>query len=518
MSYSIPQPDTLLDGRYRVQQQIGAGGTAIVYRGLDERLGRVIAIKVLRPHLADNPTYLARFRDEAQRAAQVSHPHIATVLDVNAGGPSPYIFMEFVDGSPLGRLAPLPIADAVEYIRQAADALGFLHQRQLVHGDVKPDNLLVRRDGQLKLVDLGIASPIGAAPTGDRVMGSPAYIAPERLQGAPSTPQTDIYSLGATLFEGLTGRPPFVGATAQEVANQALTARPPSVAQLRPEVPQAVETIVGKALAKDPQARYPDMPMFGRALAGLQLTAGQTTTEIPRVAAPAVPAARPVTPAPAPAARPAARQPVSPPPPPPPRAAAAPAPAPRRSGLQSLLVMLTLLALLGSAILGLLVVRNWLAAASQSQTPGAVPTAPVVTAPTNAPPPTQTPRPQPTRTAPPPTETAVPPTETAPPPPTETPAPTATRAPTRTPTLAPTAAPTKPRLVGVPKLEGLDEKEARKEIEKAGLKVGRVFYQRVDGAPKDRVWRQFPEAGEQVEPGTAVDLVIADNASPKAKP
>ncbi|MCW5854100.1 MAG: protein kinase, partial [Anaerolineae bacterium] len=121
------QSTTVLDGRYELQGQVGAGGTAVVYRALDRRLGRPVAIKVLRPHLAQDPSYLERFVQEAQRAAQVSHPNVATVLDVNASGAQPYMVMEFVEGVPLTRLAPLPIADAVESIRQATDALGFLH-------------------------------------------------------------------------------------------------------------------------------------------------------------------------------------------------------------------------------------------------------------------------------------------------------------------------------------------------------------------------------------------------------
>ena len=167
----MDQSNSVLDGRYELQGQVGAGGTAVVYRALDRRLGRTVAIKVLRPHLAQDPSYLERFVQEAQRAAQVSHPNVATVLDVNASGPQPYMVMEFVEGVPLTRLAPLPVADAVESIRQATDALGFLHRNQLVHGDVKPENLLVRQDGRVKLVDFGIARPIGTAAEGSTIMG-----------------------------------------------------------------------------------------------------------------------------------------------------------------------------------------------------------------------------------------------------------------------------------------------------------------------------------------------------------
>ena len=535
----MDQSNSVLDGRYELQGQVGAGGTAVVYRALDRRLGRTVAIKVLRPHLAQDPSYLERFVQEAQRAAQVSHPNVATVLDVNASGPQPYMVMEFVEGVPLTRLAPLPVADAVESIRQATDALGFLHRNQLVHGDVKPENLLVRQDGRVKLVDFGIARPIGTAAEGSTIMGSPAYVAPERLQGAPLSPLADVYGLGAALFEALTGRPPFVGATAQEVANQTLAAEPPPLLTLRPDTPVALEGIVARAMAKDPTRRFKDMDQFGRALASLQMSAGQTTGPI---AMPSVPPVAPAaTPPPVNPGRVVASTSATPPPSrpvvpsrpvqytPPQPAAVLP---PQESGLsRTILLLLLLLVLLGLGIMGLTLFRRGLQANLPPTPPGAQVTTPTVqatvpaAAPTTQPSatpitptlaPTATPtKPPATATAAPPTATAVPPTATpVPATPTAIPLPTTAVPPTASPVL-PTATAVRatvtpaPRLVETPGLIGLNENEARRALEAVGLRLGTVDKQDVQGAPKNRVFRQSVGAGQRVPLGTEVNVVIA---------
>ncbi len=535
MTEASSQPP-LLDNRYRIEGQVGAGGTAIVYRALDERLGRAVAVKMLRPQLAADPAYLARFSEEARRAAQASHPNIANVLDFNANGPQPYIVMEYVDGVPMNRLAPLPISDAVEYTRQATDALAFLHRNQLVHGDVKPDNLLVNKSGRVKLVDLGIVRPVGAAE-GDTILGSPAYIAPERLQGAPLSPLSDVYSLGATLFEALTGRPPFGGATAQEVAAQTLSAEPPALAALRPEVPLAVEGIVARAMAKDPTRRFPDMDSFGRALAGLQMSAGQSTGALPRMAAVPPPVSRPAMPP----AQPAAAQRPGYMPPPPQRPVTytpptpAPTPAPQRGGIPaSLWIMAALLGLVLLGILALTLVRRVLSSGAGGLTPP--PIVAVTASPTTNQPavqPSASPQPSATATRQPPTGTPVPPTATRPPtvsptspPPTASPTPpppTATSGPppTATAIALPTAtgaAPTRPAptatgaptgQVEVPGVVGLSEADARRAITAAGLTVGTVSRTPVQGAPRGTVFRQSLPPGQRVARGTALDLVLA---------
>lgn len=532
----------LLDNRYRLLEQVGAGGSAVVYRARDERLGRDVAVKALRPHLAQDPAYLARFSQEAQRAAQVSHPHIATVLDFNADAAQPYIVMEYVDGLPVHRLAPLPITDAVEYARQAADALGFLHRRQLVHGDVKPDNLLVDKNGQVKLVDLGIARAAGTAEAG-MVLGSPAYIAPERLRGAPLSPPADVYGLGATLFEMLAARPPFSGASAQEVAAQSLAAEPPALQDLRPEVPLAVDAIVTRAMAKDPTRRYQDMDSLGRALASLQMSAGQTTGALPVLPAAAAATASRV-------AAPPPRPPAAPPPTPP----AAPAAQSGGGWRVILFALLAALAMLVLGIVGLTLFRQVFTggqptpaptalvnatatataitptreptqAATASRTPTASRTATASPTP-RTPTATATPRPatatvtpipstataSPTFTAVPPTATAVPATATATPrPPTATPVPPTVTAVPVTATSLP-ASPTATRAASgqpvVPNLIGMTETVARNALETIGLQVGIVISQNVPGQTGGRVWQQSVPPGQAVAAGTPINLVI----------
>ena len=518
---------TILDGRYELQQQVGVGGSSIVYRALDQRLGRTVAVKLLRPHLAQDPAYLQRFQEEGRRAAQVSYPYIAAVLDLSADPAHPYIITEYVDGQPLNRLAPLPIAEAVEYTRQAAEGLSFLHSQQLVHGDVKPENILVGKDGRVKLVDLGIASPPGAQ-AGATIMGSPAYVAPERLQGAPLSTRADVYGLGATLFEALTGRPPFVGQTAQEVAAQNLSSNPPDVLSLRPDAPPALAGIVSRALAKDPAQRYPDMASLVKALGGLQLSAGQTTGPLPRAAVtPPIPAATPppaprptpVTPAPMPAAA------NVPPNYPPPRTPAA-APQPRRNRGLGWAGLLALLALLCLALAAFMFIQQNLTARTPVVIPPVSPTTaapiattaptkqPPTTAPTKAPPTAAPTKPPATDTPQPPTPTEKP-TFTTEPPPTKAP-PTATKAPPTPapptkapPTVAPTAAATQ-ALIEVPRVLGLTQKQANIAIEAAGLKVGKIDAAPTNEVPPDTVIGQLPEAGTRVPPGTRVNYLLAE--------
>ncbi len=513
---------TILDGRYQLQQQIGVGGSSVVYRALDQRLGRAVAVKLLRPHLAQDPAYLQRFQEEARRAAQVSYPYIAGVLDLSADPAHPYIVMEYVDGQPLNRLAPLPVADAVEYTRQAAEGLAFLHGQQLVHGDVKPENILVGKDGRVKLVDLGIASPPGAQ-AGATIMGSPAYVAPERLQGAALSTRADVYGLGATLFEALAGRPPFIGQTAQEVAAQNLSSNPPDLLSLRPDAPPALAAIVSRALAKDPAQRYPDMASLVKGLAGLQLSAGQTTGPLPRAgaapvaAAGAAAAARPTS-----SAIPAAAS--VPPNYPPPRTPAA-APQPRRNRGLGWAGLLALLSVLCLALAGFMFIQQNLA----SRVPGVVvppsPTSPAPSATTPPEKPSATPapaKPTPTDTPPKPTATDTPqkPTPTEKPtftalPPTATKAPPTAPPPTAVPPTAvpptavpPTAAPT-PAVVAVPRLLGLTQKQANMAIEDAGLKVGKIDSLTTNEVPPDTVVAQQPGAGAAVPVGTRVNFVVA---------
>jgi eukaryotic-like serine/threonine-protein kinase len=249
-------PTTLaLAGRYRLEERIAAGGAGEVWRGRDTVLARAVAVKLLRPEYAQHPETLARFRAEARHAAGVSHPGIAQVYDYGDDG-QPFLVMELVAGPSLaGVLArgPLEAGAAMDVAAQAASALGAAHATGLVHRDIKPANLLVGTGGQVKITDFGIAHAAGSAPLtrAGTLIGTPAYLAPERVAGKPATPASDLYSLGIVCYECLTGAPPFTG-TPVEVA---LAHQHGLLPALPAHVPWEVAALVTALTAKDPQAR-----------------------------------------------------------------------------------------------------------------------------------------------------------------------------------------------------------------------------------------------------------------------
>jgi eukaryotic-like serine/threonine-protein kinase len=210
---------TLLGERYRLTDRVAAGGQGEVWRAADTTLGRIAAVKVLRAEYADNVEFRERFRREAQHAAALSHPGIAQVFDYDEGdaGTAPYLVMEYVDGEPLSaaiaREAPLSHGRVLDIVIAAASALSAAHAAGLVHRDVKPGNVLLSRDGSVKITDFGIAQAVDASPltrTG-MLIGTPLYLAPEQAIGRPATSASDLYALGVIAFEMLTGRPPYEG-------------------------------------------------------------------------------------------------------------------------------------------------------------------------------------------------------------------------------------------------------------------------------------------------------------------
>jgi serine/threonine-protein kinase len=249
---------TVLAGRYRLEDWIAAGGVGEVWAAADLVLRRPVAVKLLRAGYAEHPETLARFRAEARHAGSLSHPCIAQIYDYGeAEGPHPpFLVMELVDGPPLARLlaaGPLAPARVMDLVAQAAEGLAAAHAAGLVHRDVKPANLLLAPGDRVKITDFGIAHAAGSAPitrTGILV-GTPAYLAPERVAGAPATPASDLYSLGVVGYECLAGAPPF-GGTAMEVAlAHQLRPLPP----LPPGVPEDAAALIGELTAKDPAAR-----------------------------------------------------------------------------------------------------------------------------------------------------------------------------------------------------------------------------------------------------------------------
>ncbi|WP_248965732.1 serine/threonine-protein kinase [Sphaerisporangium perillae] len=254
----------MLAGRYRLDVRLGAGGMGEVWRGEDTVLARTVAVKVLLPGRMDDPGFAARFQGEARAMATINHPGVVDVYDygvsdVPGDGPTAYLVMRFVDGEPLDRLltrltriAPEP---AMELIAQAASALQAVHDRGIVHRDVKPGNLLVRPDGTLVLTDFGIArADVGHRLTdAGMVLGTAAYCAPEQAEGQPVTPAVDLYALGVVAYECLAGHRPFDGDTPVTIALKHIREDPPP---LPADVPPAVRHLVERALVKDPARRW----------------------------------------------------------------------------------------------------------------------------------------------------------------------------------------------------------------------------------------------------------------------
>jgi serine/threonine-protein kinase len=256
-------------GRYELEELVGTGGMSSVYKARDRLLERHVALKLLHPHYGGDDEHVERFRREARAVAQLSHPHIVTVIDRGEDDGQQYIVFELVDGENLKQLVersgPLPVRRAVELTLQIADALAFAHGHGLVHRDVKPQNVLLTPDGDAKVTDFGIARSLevehGVTQTGT-VLGTSNYISPEQAGGKPTTPATDVYSLGVVLYELLTGEVPFQGENFVAVAMKHVNEPPPDLLEKRPDVTMRLAAAVDCALAKDPLERFGSMEQF----------------------------------------------------------------------------------------------------------------------------------------------------------------------------------------------------------------------------------------------------------------
>ncbi len=262
----------VLGGRYRLVELLGQGGMATIFRATDAQLGREVAVKVLHPEYGRDPDFVARFRQEAQAAGSLSHPNIVSVFDFGSDDDGPYIVMELVDGEDvatlLARNGPLPPRQAARLSAEVAHALAAAHSRGIVHRDVKPGNILVSSDGRVKVTDFGIARAWADArlTLPGVTLGSVHYFSPEQALGEQATEKSDIYSLGIVLYELLTGRRPWEGDNAAAVAMARISAPPPLVSDIRPNVPPVLEAIDRKALSPDPGARYPTAAAMADAL------------------------------------------------------------------------------------------------------------------------------------------------------------------------------------------------------------------------------------------------------------
>ena len=262
---TIPQ---LLSGRYELGETLGYGGMSEVHRGRDVRLGREVAVKVLRADLARDPQFQLRFRKEAQNAAKLNHPAIVAVYDTGETntehGPLPYIVMEYVDGRTLRDIVktegPMPPRRAMEIMADVCAALDFSHRHQIIHRDVKPANIMITRTGAVKVMDFGIARALGdgqaAVTQTAAVIGTAQYLSPEQARGEAVDARSDVYATGCVLYELLTGDPPFTGDSPVAVAYQHVREDPRPPSTVNPRIGPVLDAVVLKAMSKNPANRY----------------------------------------------------------------------------------------------------------------------------------------------------------------------------------------------------------------------------------------------------------------------
>jgi eukaryotic-like serine/threonine-protein kinase len=277
VSHTAVQAGRILDGRYELQALIGQGTFGRVFRGYDQRLARAVAIKLIKPWWTEDPEWSERFEREAQLMARVNAPGIVQIYDIGHAEEGLYYVAELVEGESLAtrlRRGPLPPAEALELAEQLCRALAQAHAQRVVHRDIKPGNVLIGRDGQVKVGDFGVARLAEGTSDGPvgTILGTPRYMAPEQARGGAPTPATDVYGAGVVLYEMLAGRPPFLERSAVELALRHVSDPPPP---LPAGTPEALTAIVDRALAKDPRQRYPS----AREMAGALAEAGPAVAE-----------------------------------------------------------------------------------------------------------------------------------------------------------------------------------------------------------------------------------------------
>ncbi|MEA2703274.1 MAG: eukaryotic-like serine/threonine-protein kinase [Actinomycetota bacterium] len=274
--------DHLVAGRYRLRHEIARGGMAEVWEAEDSVLGRAVAVKLLLPELAADPSFLERFRREAIAAARLAHPNVVGIFDTGIDDGLAFIVMELVDGTTLRETllarGALPPAEAIDIAAQVAGALEYAHKAGIVHRDVKPANILLCADGRVKVADFGIAKAAATEGVASNdltgtgaVVGTAKYLSPEQVDGRPVDGRTDVYALGVVLYEMLCGRPPFSGDTEMAIGIQHLDRKPLSPRQVKAGIPKPLEAIVLRALAKAPDDRYANAAAMQTALLSVDL-------------------------------------------------------------------------------------------------------------------------------------------------------------------------------------------------------------------------------------------------------
>lgn len=279
---------TLLNNRYKLEERIGSGGMAVVYRARDLMLERIVAIKLLREDYSRDPTFRERFRQEARAAANLTHPNIVTVHDFGLDSDHLFIVMEYMPGTNLKTLlhqqGRITVEKTITLIIQACAGVGYAHRAGLVHCDIKPQNMLITPDQRLKVVDFGIARALASIHPEEKteiVWGSPLYFSPEQAAGEAPSPASDVYSLGVIMFEMLTGQLPFTSGSPIELARMHREEMPPEPRKINPAIPPTLEQILLKVLSKEPSARYRTADQLGRVLITYGQQSGATTTTTP---------------------------------------------------------------------------------------------------------------------------------------------------------------------------------------------------------------------------------------------
>lgn len=280
-------PDNLiLNKRYQLEERLGSGGMAVVYRARDLMLERYVAIKILRESYSTDAEFKQRFHQEAKAAANLSHPNIITIHDFGFDAGRLYIIMEYVPGtdlkSLLQRRGKFSVDETINLMIQACAGIGYAHRAGLIHCDIKPHNMIITPDKRLKVTDFGIARALASIQPEEKtdvVWGSPQYFSPEQAAGNAPSPASDVYSLGIVMYEMLAGQLPFSASSAVELAKLHRQALPPSIHRFNPSVPRALEQIIIKVLSKEPSSRYRTADQLGRVLVHLTRQANQATTE-----------------------------------------------------------------------------------------------------------------------------------------------------------------------------------------------------------------------------------------------
>ncbi|HLI50447.1 MAG TPA: protein kinase [Thermomicrobiaceae bacterium] len=497
-------PARILNGRYRLDEPIGEGGMAIVYRGYDLLLNRPVAIKVLRDQFGGDANFLARFEREAQSAARLAHPNIVSVYDVGEDRQTRYIVMEYIPGRNLKELidrqGPFSVEGASFVIRQVAAALDYAHLHGLIHRDIKPQNILVDDAGNVKVVDFGIAkgmsdSSLTEAGTG---MGTVHYVSPEQARGQAATPASDIYATGVVLFEMLTRELPFAADTPVGIAMQHVAAEPPPPSTFNPAIPEQVDQIVLCAMAKDPNDRFETAGEMAGALGSWDQL--PITSQLYQAAAGARTAVAP---------RPASRRPM----------VAGRGGRGGRDGAIArgrqqqfrddvgcvtwLIGIAILIGLIGLVVLGFKLGDFTFLQAADSPSPTAGGNPAVIATPTKTPTPTPTPSPVPTK------EITPKATPTKKPSPKATPKPTPTKEPTPTPVPSPSPTPSPtPTLVTIPTLQGATLAQAKAAAANGQFQIAsrEVYSQTV---PAGEIVDQSPAAGTPAEAGSQIKVTVS---------